>query len=148
MGQLEDAVNVDVRLGLEDRLRHVKATLKEVQNDQRMLHEYMVTDNVTDDTGLHQRPQPEQMLPAVSGTAVSTKPVVRILDGAQDCETIFTRFAPGSKQQSIILRKRCGLHQLVNQLTATAHCGAKSVRRWDVYICTHAEQSYALEVCK
>lgn len=64
----------------------------------------------------------------------------------EDFVTIFTRIDPHNAATSMIIRVRAGWEKLKAELMASVDADI-GVRKWDTYICTAAEQPYALEAC-
>lgn len=60
--------------------------------------------------------------------------------------TVFTRIDPNNAATSMIIRVRAGWEKLKEELMAPLDANL-GVRKWDTYICTAAEQPYALEAC-
>jgi len=78
------------------------------------------------------------------------RPIIRMMRG-EDFVTVFTRIDPNNAATSMIIRVRAGWEKLKAELMApvdaTIAPADAQVRKWDTYICTAAEQPYALEAC-
>ena len=149
--QLEnEAMSPEVRGATERDLGIASAQFDLVDTDARMLREYMQTDAVTDAAGRTHAARLETAFCSVTDLeATLARPVVRITKEGEDFETIFTRVDPASAGTSMIIRIRAGWELLKAELTATVGGAAGEGRgalRWDSYVCTAAEQPYALEV--
>lgn len=148
--QLEsDDLSPEGRGATERDLGVASAQFELVDSDARMLREYMLTDAVTDASGHTHAAVLETAFSSVTDMdATLVRPVVRIKKEGEDFETIFTRVDPGSAGTSMIIRIRAGWEVLKAELMATVGGGGegRGALRWDSYVCTAAEQPYALEV--
>ena len=84
----------------------------------------------------------------VTGRRAFKRPVVRI-PGEHGALTVFTRIDPAAAATSMIVRVRGGwdaLRALLLSGPDAAPARSPQQRRYDTYVCTAAEQPYALEV--
>jgi hypothetical protein len=132
---------------LESELSVTNKQIELISNDQRMLRQYIAGDAVTDDGGVIHDARLEAAYVDVAGAGGEQvkRPVVRINFEGEGFETIFTRVDVKNAGTSMIIRVRAGWEELKAELTRRTD-GPGVPLKWDTYVCTAAEQMYALEV--
>jgi RNA polymerase II C-terminal domain phosphatase-like 1/2 len=116
-----------------------------LEQDLKMIREYIETDKVTDENGDEHVAQLEAAFTDPCGKEDEIeRPVIRLMRG-EDYVTVFTRIDPENTNTSMIIRVRAGWEKLKQELMATT-LETTGIRKWDTYVCTAAEMRYALEV--
>ena len=114
-----------------------------LEQDMKMIREYIESDQLTDENGTVHAAQFEAAFTDPSGREEIQRPVIRLMRG-EDYVTVFTRIDPDQRNTSMIIRVRAGWEKLKQELMATQEF--TEARKWDTYVCTAAEMRYALEV--
>ena len=131
------------------QLQVLDKTFTLLETDLTMLRQFINDDSVTDDYGdAHPavREAAHYDLKSVKSGTTIERPVIRLMADGDQYETIFTRISPDAESTSMIIRVRAGWQKLKEELTRGVEAGAGALRRWDTYVCTAAEEPYALEV--
>jgi hypothetical protein len=120
-----------------------------LDQDLAMLRDFTVHDYVTDANGVTHHARLETAFSDVYGDERVRRPVVRIAVENEKYETVFTRVDPANTGTSMIIRVRAGWERLKAELMTSTDGkpGSGLPLKWDTYMCTAAEQPYALEVC-
>ena len=145
--QLEhEEVDPELRGQRESELTVTKKLVELLDSDLRMLRQFIACNSVVDAAGLRYEARMEPTFAGEGGRENVKRPVVRIAVEGEEYDTIFTRVDPANAGTSIIIRVRAGWSELKAELTSPVDGQAGSPLRWDTYVCTAAEQPYALEV--
>lgn len=144
VGEENEAYNSTEQIEIRKKITILKKEIPIIEQDMKMIREYIEEDSLTDENGDVHVAQMESAFTDPTGKeAEIERPVIRMMRG-EDYVTVFTRIDPENTSTSMIIRVRAGWEKLKQELMATLD--TTGLRKWDTYVCTAAEMRYALEV--